>query len=542
MYSERYGSGVEKNEPVLEYKPGSLEKKAIKEELNRLKRNPLEIPLIIGGRNITAGPFNDLTAPHDKNMVIARYQKATEKDVKDAIYAAMKIQNDWSRFPWKEKVKIFNKAGELAATKYRYLLNAASILGQGKTIHQAEIDAVCETADYFRYNASFLKKIATEQPQSIPGQKNSIELRGLEGFVLAISPFNFTAIGANMSSVPALMGTPVIWKPSTTAVLSNYIIMNIFEEAGVPAGVINFLPGEGQLISEVSFLESNFAGLNFTGSTKTFKHLWRQISQNLSVLRNYPRIAGETGGKGFIFAHESADPEVLVTALVRGAFEYQGQKCSAASRAYIPKKLWNTIEQKLIFMTNNITMGDPNDFRNFMGAVIDQSAFDRIRKYIENAKITPKAKVIAGGELDDKQGYFVRPTIILVTDPKYPTMTEEIFGPVLSIYVYDDNKLLETLNICNDNPYGLTGSIFCRDSKMKEFMTHQLTYAAGNFYINDKPTGAMVGLQPFGGSRQSGTNEKVGGVWGLLKWTSMRTIKENYAPPIEYGYPSMLES
>lgn len=531
------------NEPVLNYAPNSPEKVAVKAELQRQKSTQVEIPAVIGGERLTSGKTFNVVSPHDHKHVLAKCHAIEAKDVTDAIRASEKARQEWARLPWEERAAVFLRAADLLAGKYRAPMNAATMLGQSKTIHQAEIDAACELIDFFRFNAAYMRDIYAIQPQSMKGVWNRSEARGLEGFVYAIGPFNFTSISVNLCASPALMGCSVLWKPAQTAMLSSYVGLQILEEAGLPPGVINLIPGDARMISETALKHPDLAGIHFTGSTGTFNHLWQQVGQNINSYRSYPRLVGETGGKDFVFAHPSANIDELVVALVRGAFEYQGQKCSAASRAYVPKSIWPAVKEKLVQMTNNIKMGNPEDFRNFMGAVIDARAYAKLKGAIDEASKAKDAKVIAGGECDDSVGYFIRPTIIETTHADYRTMKEELFGPVLTIYPYADQDFEKALDHCaNGTPYALTGAVFARDRRVISALSDKLAYAAGNFYINDKPTGAVVGQQPFGGGRQSGTNDKAGSVFNLLRWASHRTIKDNFIPVTDYTYPFMLES
>jgi 1-pyrroline-5-carboxylate dehydrogenase len=528
------------NEHVLSYKPGSTERKMLEEELRLQSGLEIEIPLIIGGKEIRTGKTGKLTMPTDHGHVLATYHMATEKEVRMAIDAAMKAKNEWMTLAWVERASIMSKAAELISKKYRYKINAATMLGQGKNAYQAEIDSACEVIDFLRFNNYFASLIYMEQPKSGNETINRIEYRPLEGFVYTITPFNFTAIALNLNVSVALMGNTTVWKPATTSLLSNYYLMKILEEAGMPAGVINFVPGTGSLISSVVLNDKNLAGIHFTGSNATFNNVWKHVSGNLQLYRSYPRIVGETGGKDFIFAHNSADTLELAVAIIRGAFEYQGQKCSAASRAYIPSSIWNATKEHLLKMINEIKTGDVMDFSNFVNAVIDETSFDRIMKYIDTAVKSPSATILCGGKGDKSKGYFVEPTIILTTDPHFVTMEEEIFGPVMTIYVYEDEDFEKTLKICDEtSPYGLTGSIFSKDKYAMIQACRALRYAAGNFYINDKPTGAMVGQQPFGGARASGTNDKAGSYLNLVRWVNARTIKETLIPATDFKYPFM---
>lgn len=530
-----------KNEPGYSYAPGTPERQLLKEELERQFNQCIEIPCIIGGKEVKTGDLGDVVMPTNHKHVLAKYHKAGTKEVQAAIDAAMAAKQEWENTPWIERASIMMRVGELLSKKYRYLINAATMLGQGKNPMQAEIDAAQETIDFLRFNSYFASKIYAQQPISDNSTINRNEYRAMEGFVYAITPFNFTSIACNLNIAPALMGNVTIWKPATTAILSNYYLMKIFAEAGVPDGVINFLPGKGSVISSVAFASPHLAGVHFTGSTSTFKGFWKQIGQNIDVYNTYPKIVGETGGKDFIFAHKSADPIAVAVAIVRGAFEFQGQKCSAASRAYLPKSIWGTVEEEINKMLKTIKVGDVFDFTNFMNAVIDEDSFDKIAAYIDRAKQSPECRII-GGKYDKSQGYFIEPTIIVTTNPKYETMAEELFGPVITLHVYDDDKYTEMLNICNEtSPYALTGSIFanCRYAVLEA--ENILRHAAGNFYINDKPTGAVVGNQPFGGARASGTNDKAGSELNLYRWISPRTIKETLCPPTSYTYPFLAE-
>ena len=480
------------NEPVKEYRPGSPERIALEKELERQSNEVVEIPIIIGGKEIRTGDMGEVVMPHNHKHVVAKYHKVGEKEVNMAIEAALNAKKEWENIPWVERASILARIGQLIATKYRARVNASCMLGQSKNAFQAEIDSACETIDFFRFNNYYAGNLYSEQPSSSPDQLNRSEYRPLEGFVMAVTPFNFTSIASNLNMTPVLMGNTTIWKPSTTALLSNYHLMQIFMEAGLPEGVIN----------------------------------------------TYPKIVGETGGKDFIFAHSSANPREVATAIVRGAFEFQGQKCSAASRAYIPASLWNDVKQHVGEMLSTIKMGDVTDFTNFVNAVIDEASFDNCKGYIDRAKAATDAEVIFGGNCDKSIGYFVEPTVILTTNPKYESMAEEIFGPIITIYVYEDKNYVETLELCDStSPYALTGAVFSYDLKALRIANDKLRYAAGNFYINDKPTGAVVGCQPFGGSRASGTNDKAGGLWNLIRWTNPRSIKETFVPATEYGYP-----
>ena len=530
------------NEHAMDYAPGCKERKALNAELTRMSNEVIDIPLIIDGKEIRTGNTGKVVMPHDHQHILGNYHMAGEKEVKMAIGAAQKAHRDWAAFSWVERVSISLKIAELIARKYRFVMNAATMLGQGKNAYQAEIDAACETIDFLRYNAYFTSEIYKLQPNSQSGVINRTEYRPLEGFIFTVSPFNFTAIGSNLNMAPVVMGNTVVWKPSSTGLLSNYYLMKIYKEAGVPDGVINFLPGSGSLIGKTVLSHRDFSGIHFTGSTGTFNGIWKTITENISTYKSYPRIVGETGGKDFIFVHPSADPQEVAVAIVRGAFEYQGQKCSAASRAYIPESLWNDIKTRMGEMISRITVGDVNEFSHFMNAVIDENSFDNIMGYIGFAKKSKDAEVIFGGNGDKSKGYFVEPTVILAKDPHFKTMEEEIFGPVMTIFVYKDKDFETTVEICDGtSPYALTGSVFAKDRDALNHACRILRYAAGNIYFNDKPSGAVVGQQPFGGARGSGTNDKSGSFLNLLRWTSPRTIKETLIPPTEFTYPFMKE-
>ncbi|MFT5729422.1 MAG: 1-pyrroline-5-carboxylate dehydrogenase [Desulforhopalus sp.] len=529
------------NEPILAYAPGSPEKKAVKAALAEMAGKELDIPLIIGGKEVRTGDLGKAVMPHDHKHVLATYHKAGPKEVQMAIDAAVAAQEMWQSFRWEERCAIFLKAADLLATKYRALINAGAMLAGGKNVFQAEIDAACEFIDFLRFNVKFAQNIYERQPVSSPGVWNYVQNRPLEGFVFAVTPFNFTAIAGNLPTAPAIMGNTVVWKPASSLVYTPYLIMQILEEAGLPPGVINFVPGSGANVGDVCLADSRLAGIHFTGSTRVFQSMWKTIGTNIAKYKAYPRIVGETGGKDFIFAHNSSDIKPLATALVRGSFEYQGQKCSAASRAYIPKSIWPAIEVEVKAQMARIKMGSPVDFTNFVGAVIDKAAFDSISEYIDFAKSNDGAEVIIGGKCDDSVGYFIEPTVILASDPHFKTMVEEIFGPVLTIFVYEDDKFEETLELCDTSSmYALTGAIFGSDRQAVSFATGKLEHAAGNFYINDKPTGAVVGQQPFGGGRASGTNDKAGSQANLMRWVSTRTVKETFVPPEDFVY-SFLE-
>lgn len=529
------------NEPILGYLPNSPEKKTLKAELERQSNLVVEIPVIIGGKEYRTDRVKEVVMPHNHKHVLARFFVAGEKELKLACDTAMATKQAWEDTPFEHRASVFLKAAELISGKYRALLNAATMLGQSKTVFQAEIDSACEFIDFLRYNVYYAEEIYREQPENSKGVWNRLSYRPLAGFVAAISPFNFTSIGGNLSTSPAIMGNTVVWKPATTAMLSNYYVMKILMEAGLPDGVINFVPCVGSEASKYVLSDPRMAGFHFTGSTSTFNSIWKLVGENISSYLNYPRLVGETGGKDFIFADKSADKTALVTAMVRGSFEFQGQKCSAASRAFIPQSIWQDVKKSLLSEIKTIKMGDVTDFTNLMGAVIDKASFDNIKSYIDYAKNSPDAEVICGG-YDDSVGYFVEPTVIVANKPSFKTMVEEIFGPVLSIYVYPDDKLDETLADCDKlSPYALTGAIFAQDRNTIIKMEKVLSNTAGNFYINDKPTGAVVGQQPFGGARGSGTNDKAGSKLNLYRWVSPRTIKETFVPAEKYGYPFMQE-
>jgi len=528
------------NEPVLTYAPGTPERRELEKELKRISAETVEIPLIIGGKQVKTGRTGRVVMPHDHRHLLATYHMAGEQETAGAIEAAMQAKEEWMTLSWVERASIMLKAAELLSRKYRYTIVAATMLGQSKTVHQAEVEAACETIDFLRFNAWFAGQIYQEQPRSASDQLNRVEYRPLEGFVYTITPFNFTAIASNLNMAVALMGNTTVWKPATTSLLSSWILMKVFMEAGVPAGVINFLPGQGSVISSVVMNHKDLGGIHFTGSNNTFNSLWKTAALNLEKYRSYPRIVGETGGKDFIMIHNSANPLEAATAIIRGSFEYQGQKCSASSRVYIPRSLWPQISEHVRRQASEIRVGDPADFRNFMNAVIDEKSFDNVMRYIDLAIKSPDCEIIHGGKGDKSKGYFVEPTIILTKDPHFITMKEEIFGPVVTLYIYEDEKYEETLHLVNDtSPYGLTGAIFSADRPAMVKACQVLRFAAGNFYINDKPTGAMVGLQPFGGARASGTNDKAGGRLNLIRWVSPRTIKETFLPATDFRYPYM---
>jgi 1-pyrroline-5-carboxylate dehydrogenase len=529
------------NEPILSYAPGSTERAALETQLQSLLAEELEIPVIIGGKAIRTGDLGRCTSPHDHGHTLARFHQAGAEHVAQAADSAGRAQGEWAAMPWQSRCAILLKAADLLATKYRMTLNAATMLGQSKTVIQAEIDAACELIDFWRFNAYYARQLTEEQPLYSPrGSWNYLDHRPLEGFVFAVTPFNFTAIAGNLPTAPALMGNCCLWKPASTAVYSGYFLMQVLEEAGLPPGVVNFLPGRGASVGGPALEHPSLAGIHFTGSTGVFHDMWRAVGENIARYRSYPRIVGETGGKDFVVAHPSADGDALVTALIRGAFEYQGQKCSAASRAYLPQSLFDKIRQRLLDETRSIKMGSPLDFANFVGAVIDAKAHADITGYVDFAQGSSDGEILVGGERDKSRGYFIRPTIVRAMTPRFRLMEEEIFGPVLTLYVYPDRDYADTLELCNStSPYALTGAIFARDRGAIDLATRILRHAAGNFYINDKPTGAVVGQQPFGGGRASGTNDKAGSPLNLLRWTSPRAIKESFIPPTDYRYPHM---
>ena len=528
------------NEPVKAYLKGSPERVALEAELERQYNTVLDIPLIIGGKEIRTGNTGKVVCPHEHGHVLATFHKAGEKEVKMAIDAAMKAREEWSRTPWTTRAAIVLKCAELLATKYRPIMNAACMLGQSKNFYQAEIDSACETIDFFRYNVHYASKIYSMQPKNGATFLDQTEYRPLEGFILAVTPFNFTSIASNLCMTPVLMGNVALWKPSTTATLSNYYLMQLYKEAGLPDGVINFLPGSGAMIGEVATSSKWFAGIHFTGSTATFKTLWKQACANLDTYVSYPRLVGETGGKDFIFVHPSADVQAVATAAFCGAFEFQGQKCSAASRMYIPKSMWPEVLKRMKKFASEVKMGTVMDPGNFINAVIDEKSWDNIDGYLRYAEQSKDAKIVLGGSRDKSVGYFVEPTVIETSDPHFKSMEEEIFGPVLTVYPYDDDKVWEAVKLCDTtSPYGLTGSVFGLDRLEVEKISEALSYAAGNFYINDKPTGAVVGMQPFGGARASGTNDKAGGEFNLIRWVIPRVIKETLVSPTDYRYTYM---
>ena len=528
------------NEPVLSYAPGTPERAALKAEIARQSAETIEIPMVIDGREVTTGAFLEVRSPHRRDLLLARAHAGGAADVERAIAAAKRAHPAWSSLPWTARAAVFLKAAELLATRYRQVLNAATMLGQSKTAYQAEIDSACELIDFLRYNVHFASRIAADQPGSAKGTWNMLEPRPLEGFVYAGTPFNFTAIAGNLPMSPALMGNTVVWKPAATALLSAHWILAIYREAGLPDGVINLVLGNPAVISDACLDHPDLAGVHFTGSTPVFQSMWRKVGENIARYRSYPRLVGETGGKDFVFAHPSADLDALAVALVRGAYEYQGQKCSAASRAYVPRSIWPALKARLGDLIGAIRGGDVADFRNFMGAVIDDRAFKRISDHIASAKRDPACSVLAGGGARDRDGYFIDPTLIETSDPRHRLMSEEIFGPVLTLWVYPDEEEARALELCDTtSPYALTGAVFGRDRAFLERASRALRFAAGNFYVNDKPTGAVVGQQPFGGGRGSGTNDKAGSLLNLYRWVSPRATKETFAPPTAVGYPFM---
>ncbi|MCA1828099.1 MAG: L-glutamate gamma-semialdehyde dehydrogenase [Myxococcales bacterium] len=530
------------NEPVLPYSPGSPEKAQLKEALKRMAGERIEIPLVIGGKEVRTGRTSEARMPHKHQHVLATVHEADASHVEQAIAAAQAARAHWSTTPFAERAAIFLKAAELLATKYRPLINAATMLGQSKSAHQAEIDAACESMDFLRFNVWYAQEIHSQQPMSAPGMWNMTDYRPLDGFVFAVTPFNFTSIGVNLPTAPAIMGNTVVLKPASTAIYSAWTFMQCLREAGLPDGVINFIPGKGSEVGRVALASPHLGGIHFTGSTGTFNGMWKSVAENISRYRQYPRLVGETGGKDFIFAHASAvdDLDALATAIVRGGYEYQGQKCSACSRVYVPESVWTKLRPRLQEMIAEIRVGDVSDFRNFMGAVIDEASFRNVSSYIDLAKQAGEAGIVAGGETDKREGWFVKPTLVQLTNPRHRIMVEEIFAPVVGVYVYPDAKYVETLGVCEQSAaYALTGAIFARDRKAIATAMNELRFAAGNFYVNDKPTGAVVGQQPFGGSRASGTNDKAGSALNLVRWTSARTIKENFAPPTKVAYPYM---
>lgn len=535
-----YNVPVAKNEPVKSYAPGSPEKKELEAKLKELKSQEVDIPMYIGGNEVRTETKVSIHPPHERAHQLGVFNRGTAEHVKQAIDAAMAAKPQWENLSWEHRASIFLKAADLLAGPYRAKINAATMLCQSKNAFQAEIDAACELIDFFKFNVQYMTDIYKQQPESAPGMWNRVEQRPLEGFVFALTPFNFTSIAGNLPSAPALMGNTVVWKPADTQIYSAQVIMEVFKEAGVPDGVINLVYVSGPVAGDVIFKHPDFGGIHFTGSTAVFQNIWKTIGENIHQYKSYPRIVGETGGKDFIIAHKSADRKALITAISRGAFEFQGQKCSAASRVYVPNNMWDDVKEGVLADIASFKMGTPEDFSNFVNAVIDEKSFDKLSGYIDQAKTDPDAEIIAGGGYDKSAGYFIEPTVILTTNPKYTTMCEELFGPVVTIYVYDANKFEETLDLLNKTSiYALTGAIFSQDRYAAELAAKKLVNAAGNFYINDKPTGAVVGQQPFGGSRGSGTNDKAGSMINLLRWVSPRTIKETFVPPKDYRYPFM---
>lgn len=531
-----------KNEPVLSYAPGSPERERIASRLEELKGDEIEIPVIIGGEEIHTGDLAECRCPHDHGTILGRYHKAGPEQVDRAVEAAQNAWREWSEMHWQARAAIFARMAELLAGKYRMTLNAATMLCQSKTVHQAEIDSACELIDFYRFNPFYMNQIYSEQPASAPGVWNYLEYRPLEGFVFAVTPFNFTSIAGNLPTSPALMGNTVLWKPASSAVYPAYFLMELFKEAGLPDGVINFLPGRGSALGDPIMGQEELAGVHFTGSTAVFRRMWRTVGENIANYKSYPRIVGETGGKDFVFVHPSADPETVVANLVRGAYEYQGQKCSAASRAYVPQSMWPRVSEAMVEDIKTLRMGDISDLGMFLGALIDEAAFESVTSYIDLAKESDDTEILIGGGYDKSEGYFVEPTLVRSDDPNHRLMREEIFGPVLTVYVYEDDRYEEILHLCDRTSiYGLTGSIFSRDRAAVQKAYRILRHSAGNFYVNDKPTGAVVGQQPFGGSRGSGTNDKAGSHINLLRWVSARTVKENLKPVTDFRYPYMGE-
>ena len=531
------------NEPILSYAPGSPERASLKDRIEKLKTQQIEVPIIIGGQDVKSENLSVMSIPHDHQHILGHYHKAGSKEVQAAIESALSAWKLWSKTTLEERANIFLKAADLLAGPWRDTINAATMLNMSKNVYQAEIDAACELIDFYRFNAWYAQELAGHQPMYSPdGMKNSIELRPLEGFVFAVSPFNFTSIGGNLPCAPAMMGNVALWKPASSAVYPAYYIMRLLSEAGLPNGVINFIPGSGRDVGPNVMSDKNLAGVHFTGSTSVFQGMWKTVGENIANYKSYPRIVGETGGKDFCIAHESANIKALATAMLRGAFEYQGQKCSAMSRAYIPTSIWDSVKEEYIDQVKAIKMGDPEDFSNFMNAVIDKSAFDSISEFIDFANNSSDAQIITGGNYNDEKGYFIEPTTILTDNPKFRTMCEEIFGPVLTIFLYDPSDWEETLKLVDStSEYALTGCVIAEDKKALMEAKDALTFSAGNFYINDKPTGAVVGQQPFGGGRASGTNDKAGSMFNLVRWVSMRTVKETFEPATDFRYPFMEE-
>ncbi len=538
-----YRAPYPQNEPVKSYAPGTPERAELKKAIEDLKSRQLEVPMIVGGREIRTNETVKMTAPHDHSLELGHYYKGGKKEVEQAVEAALAAREKWNDLPWEQRAAIFLKAADLLSGPYRALMNAATMLAHSKNVFQAEIDGICELADFFRFNTHYMQEIYNIQPGSSPTIWNYIDYRPLEGFVFAATPFNFVSIAGNLPTAPAIMGNAVVWKPASSVVYTAHIIMKILKEAGLPDGVINMITARGSDVGDLIMKNPDLAGIHFTGSTAVFQGMWKTVGENIASYKSYPRIVGETGGKDFIFIHSSASPIESVTALVRGAFEYQGQKCSAASRAYIPESIWPEIKDLLIKQTGELKIGSPDDFTNFINAVIDSSAFKDITGYIEYAKKAKDCEIIIGGGYDDSKGFYIEPTVVVTENPRGKLMEEEIFGPVLTIYVFKDEDYVRTLHLCDQtSPYALTGSIFSRDREATALAGKILRNAAGNFYINDKPTGAVVGQQPFGGSRASGTNDKAGSILNMIRWTSPRTVKEALVPPVDYRYPFMRES
>tara|TARA_B100000676_G_scaffold52419_2_gene51708 strand:+ start:6210 stop:7835 length:1626 start_codon:yes stop_codon:yes gene_type:complete len=528
------------NEPIKDYKSGSIERKELIETINYMKKNPVDIPMYIGDKKIKTQNKIEISAPHNHKLHLGTFNEGDASHVKMAVESAMKAKNEWASMSWQSRASIFLKAAELIAGPYRSKINASTMLGQSKNIFQAEIDAACEFIDFLNFNASYMEEIYKNQPESSEGMWNRLDYRPLEGFVFAISPFNFTSIAGNLCAAPALMGNTIIWKPAYPQIYSANVIMEVFKEAGLPDGVINLIYVDGPVAGDIIFKNKDFSGLHFTGSTAVFKNLWKEISDNIDCYKSYPRIVGETGGKDYIIAHKSAIPDEVSTAIVRGCFEFQGQKCSAPSRVYIPKNLWDKVKNNLLNDIKSIQMGDPEDFKNFVNAVIEEKAFDKISSYIDDGKKDKDLELLIGGNYDKSKGYFIEPTVFITSNPKNKLMVEEVFGPVTCIYIYDENKYEETLHLVDEtSPYALTGAVFAKEQVAIDTASKILEYSAGNFYINDKPTGAVVGQQPFGGGRASGTNDKAGSYLNLLRWVSPRTIKEVFNTPKNYKYPFM---
>lgn len=529
---------IAKNEPVRNYAPGSPEAVSLKKQIDAFRSQTLDIPMFIGGKEVRTGKTCSISPPHDHQHILGHFHEGDATHVKQAIDAALAAKAEWEAMPWEQRAGIFLKMADLLAGPYRDLLNASTMLGQSKNPYQAEIDAACELIDFFRFNVQYMVQLYQQQPESLPTTWNRVEYRPLEGFIFALTPFNFTSIAGNLPTSPAMMGNTVVWKPSNTQIYSAYFLMKLFQEAGLPDGVINLVYVSGPVAGDVIFQHPDFAGIHFTGSTGVFNNIWKTVGENISRYKSYPRIVGETGGKDFILAHRSADVNILATAISRGAFEFQGQKCSAASRAYVPSNLWEATKKRVLADLADMKMGGVEDFTNFINAVIDEKSFDKLASYIDAAKKDPNCEIVAGGTYDKSKGYFIEPTIIRVNDPKYVTMCEELFGPVLTLYVYDENDYEKALELVDSTSiYALTGAVIAQDRYALDLATERLRHSAGNFYLNDKPTGAVVGQQPFGGARASGTNDKAGSMLNLIRWTSARTIKENLNPPKTYRYP-----